>query len=125
MGLAGGPGKGNVFESLRKGGFIDGDTFGMCLHKGSTSNGTFTVGGLDPRLYAGEFAWSKVWLTCIIMCDVCSDDVLHSALGCDIWQNLGGDGLYEMPLTGIAVDGKPVKVARKSAILDSGTVAVF
>jgi hypothetical protein len=139
VGLAGQPGEGNVFESLRKGGFIGDDTFGapparpppprphapapapapaplahawgfrihsahiqgarrwrpsarvprllpragMCLHKGTRSNGTFTVGGLDPRLYEGEFAWAK---------------------------NVGGGGLYEMPLAGITVGGKPVKV---------------
>ena len=56
---------------------------GMCLHRGTRSNGTFTVGGLDPRLYTGEFAWAK---------------------------NVGGGGLYEMPLAGITVGGKPVKV---------------
>ena len=60
----------------------------------STSNGTFTVGGLDPRLYTGDFAWAK---------------------------NVGGGGLYEMPLASITVGGKPVQLARKSAILDSGT----
>ena len=54
IGLAGRPGKGNVFESLRKGGYIGEDVFGMCLARGTTSNGTFTVGGLDPRLYTGE-----------------------------------------------------------------------
>ena len=82
-----------MFESLRAGGFIDEDMFGMCLAQGSTSNGTFTVGALDTRLYTGEMSWAP---------------------------NIGG-GLYEMPLSGITVGGKAIKVARKSAILDSGT----
>jgi hypothetical protein len=95
VGLAGAGGKGNVFESLRAAGYIDQDMFGMCLAQGTKSNGTFTVGALDPRLYTGEMAWAK---------------------------NLGGmGGLYEMPLSGISVGGKAIKVARKSAILDSGT----
>ena len=65
----------------------------MCLHKGTTSNGTFTVGGLDSRLYTGQFQWAK---------------------------NVGAV-LYEMPLAGITVNGKAVACSRKTAILDSGT----
>ena len=42
--------RGNVFSQLHKAGFVDHDIFGMCLARGSSSNGTFTLGGLDPRL---------------------------------------------------------------------------
>ena len=95
VGLAGAARNGNVFESLRSAGYIEEDMFGMCLAQGTKSNGTFTVGALDSRLYTGEMAWTT---------------------------NLGGmGGLYEMPLSGISVGAKPIKVARKSAILDSGT----
>lgn len=95
VGLAGRGGNGNVFESLRKGGFIKEDMFGMCLKEGTKSNGTFTVGGPDPRLYTGEFAWSK---------------------------NLGGEGLYEMPISGMNLGGSAIDLGnRKTAILDSGT----
>jgi hypothetical protein len=93
VGLAGRAGKGNVFESLRKGGFIKQDMFGMCLAAGSTSNGTFTVGGLDSRLFKGEFSWAK---------------------------NVGGGGLYEMPISSISLGGQPVHTT-STAILDSGT----
>eukprot|EP01051_Picozoa_sp_SAG22_P001135 SAG22_NODE_41_length_25488_cov_6.133719_10_plen_259_part_00 len=103
LGLAGaGAGPGNVFELLYRGGFVEQDLFGMCLAAGNTSNGTFTIGGVDTRLYTGEIAWAP--------------DVGGSGVG-------GLAGLYQQQLAGIAV-GKTVlngSAFQQVAILDSGT----
>lgn len=55
VGLAGGPGVSNVFQSLYAQGALPKDEFGMCFVEGKVSNGTMTVGGTDPRLHTGPF----------------------------------------------------------------------
>jgi hypothetical protein len=48
MGFTGG-GSEDVFGSLVNAGLCD-NVWGMCMHEGSKSNGTLTIGGVDPRL---------------------------------------------------------------------------
>jgi hypothetical protein len=49
-----GTGQRNVFSQLVKGDVVD-NIFAVCFNnKGVKSNGTLTVGGVDPRLYTGE-----------------------------------------------------------------------
>lgn len=48
MGFTGGGSK-NVFHQLVQAGACD-NVYAICMHQGSKSNGTLTVGGVDPRL---------------------------------------------------------------------------
>lgn len=57
MGLAGPPSENNMFQSLVAAGKIEHDLFAMCLRPGAKSNGTLTIGSVDPRLQSGPFVY--------------------------------------------------------------------
>jgi len=57
MGIAGSNDETNMFSQLVTGGLVAENVFAMCLHHGSTSNGSITLGGVDSRLYHGDFQW--------------------------------------------------------------------
>jgi len=92
LGLAGSASDGNVFAALVDAGKIKQDVFAMCFNEGAISNGTMTVGGVDPTLYTGDIQYVP---------------------------NVGFG--YNMKLHGIQVFGKTVKGTTTTAILDSGT----
>eukprot|EP00013_Stygamoeba_regulata_P015466 CAMPEP_0177669536 /NCGR_PEP_ID=MMETSP0447-20121125/23510_1 /TAXON_ID=0 /ORGANISM="Stygamoeba regulata, Strain BSH-02190019" /LENGTH=424 /DNA_ID=CAMNT_0019176443 /DNA_START=171 /DNA_END=1445 /DNA_ORIENTATION=- len=98
MGMGGPSGSTNVFQTLVDHGFVQHAIWSLCLHQGSTSNGTFSIGGADPRLYTGDIQWSR---------------------------NTRDGDMYSMRLQSIAfVDGSDKHVvsgAGDDAILDSGT----
>lgn len=95
MGLAGPPGNQNVFSSLFHAGLLADDIFSVCLHQGSHSNGTITVGGIDPLYYTGPIQYTP---------------------------NTGGYQYYTMDLLDVTVGGVSVKdTGTNGAILDSGT----
>jgi hypothetical protein len=95
IGLAGSANSQDVFESLVDAGSISKDVFSMCYHQGSKSNGTFTLGGIDSRLYTGNIVYTT---------------------------NVGGDQEYDLQLTDIQINGVTVDgTANQVAILDSGT----
>jgi len=93
MGIAGPAGKTNLFNTLYSAGKVKANVFAMCFNQGSKSNGTLTLGGVDPQLFTGK--WQTV-------------------------QN-SGEGDYEMPLKNIMVANTPISDTTTSAILDSGT----
>jgi len=95
IGLAGSANTQDVFESLVDAGSIAQDIFSMCYHQGSTSNGTFTLGGIDSRLYNGEIVYTT---------------------------NVGGDAEYDLQLIDIQINGVTVdSTSGQVAIMDSGT----
>ena len=98
LGLDGAPGHGNVFYSLFAAGLVDADIFGMCLAAGGSSNGTFTVGHLDSRLFTGEFAWAP-------------------------YSGGSSAGSYQLEMASVGLGGKPLNVSGlpRNAIVDSGT----
>jgi hypothetical protein len=55
MGFTGG-GRQDVFADLVAAGDCE-KVWAICMHEGSVSNGTLTVGGVDPRLSDGEVAY--------------------------------------------------------------------
>jgi len=93
MGIAGPAGKTNMFNTLFTAKKVPANEFAMCFNQGSKSNGTLTLGGVDPMLYTGSFQTVKN----------------------------SGEGDYEMPMLSIEVGGKVVEGTHVSAILDSGT----
>jgi hypothetical protein len=99
IGLAGGANSQDVFESLVDAGSIGQDVFSMCYHQGSKSNGTFTLGGIDSRLYHGNIVYTT---------------------------NVGGDEEYDLQLTDIQINGVTVDgTSGQLAIMDSGTNVVL
>jgi hypothetical protein len=95
VGLTGGSSSENLFESLVDAGYIAQDIFSMCFQSGSKSNGTFTLGGTDSRLYSGKILYTT---------------------------NVGGDYEYDLQLIDIQIAGTTVdQTQNQVAILDSGT----
>lgn len=86
-----GSGKRSVFPQLVQAGFYD-NVWAMCLHEGSTSNGTLTLGGIDPQLYTGDIQYTPIVNT----------------------------GYYSVNLNEITVAGTGLGVTQV-AILDTGT----
>ena len=50
--------KHSVFSALVTAGAVAEDVWAICLSPGSKSNGTITLGGVDPRLMSGPVAYS-------------------------------------------------------------------
>lgn len=98
VGLAGNDGEANTFQQLYAAGGLESDLFAMCFQAGKVSNGSFTAGGLDSRLYTGEVQWTP--------------------------NPSAGNGFYGLQHTsqGITIDGQVVAgTAGAQAIVDSGT----
>jgi len=96
VGLAPSGGNQDVFGTIFASGSIDANTYSMCFHQGSKSNGTFTLGGDDPQLYHGSIAWV---------------------------ENGGGFGGYNLDISDLLIADQSVgsTFQDSSAILDSGT----
>ena len=59
VGMAGPSGISNTFSQLVKAGAVDEDVWCLCINpNGKTSNGTLTLGGIDPRFHVGEMLWT-------------------------------------------------------------------
>eukprot|EP00456_Euglypha_rotunda_P023745 TRINITY_DN19630_c0_g1_i4.p1 TRINITY_DN19630_c0_g1~~TRINITY_DN19630_c0_g1_i4.p1 ORF type:complete len:415 (-),score=45.09 TRINITY_DN19630_c0_g1_i4:44-1288(-) len=94
MGIAGPADNQNVFASLVKAGQFSTNVFAICLHEGSKSNGTMTLGGVNQDLAAGAF---------------------------QPVPNIGYPD-YTMTLKSITIGGSTVSgTTNTQAILDSGT----
>jgi len=93
MGIGGPAGSTNLFSTLFSKGKVPANEFSMCFNQGSKSNGTLTLGGVDPRLYIGSF-----------------ETVKNS-----------GEGDYEVPMNSMTVGGQTIEATQTSAIIDSGT----
>jgi len=95
VGLTGGDSSSNLFQSLVSAGYVKEDVFSMCFVEGSKSNGTFTIGGIDSRLYSGTIQYT---------------------------ENVGGDYEYDIQLVDIQIAGVTIDNTQDQvAILDSGT----
>jgi hypothetical protein len=57
VGLAPSGGNQDVFGTIFGSGSLPANTYSMCFYEGSKSNGTFTLGGADSRLYHGEIQY--------------------------------------------------------------------
>jgi len=81
----------NVFKQLVKAEACD-PVWAMCMHEGTRSNGTLTIGGVDERLSDGPVAYVPD----------------------------GGQGFSEVEVSGIKIGDVTVQVGQ-NAILDTGT----
>jgi len=82
----------NVFASLVAAGLCD-NVWAICMRPGSKSNGTLTIGGVDPRLADGEV----------------------------VYVPDAGVGFHSVSVSTVTLgSGEPIKVG-KAAILDTGT----
>lgn len=86
-----GNGKTNVYAQMVAAGLID-DVWALCLHHGTTSNGTLTIGGTDSRMYHGKISY------------------VPKASG----------QYYEIDIKGLHI-GSTAVTGVKTAILDTGT----
>jgi len=92
-GMASPVGSQSVFGTMVREGVLPAKEWSICLHEGSTSNGTITLGGVDERLVAGDFMWT--------------DDT--------------GFQFYSMDFTGMTVGGKQLTGLGSTMVIDSGT----
>lgn len=92
-GMASPSGSQSVFGSLVAQGQLPKNSWSICLHHGTTSNGTITLGGVDQRLVAGDFMYTQ--------------DV--------------GFQFYSMDFSGMTVGGKAVSGLGSTVVIDSGT----
>lgn len=96
VGIAPSGGNQDVFGTIYGAGEVDADVYSMCFVSGSTSNGTFTMGGIDSRLYTGTIQYVP---------------------------NGGGFGGYNLGVNNMLIGSTDVgpTFQGQSAILDSGT----
>lgn len=92
-GMASPSGSQSVFGQLVAQGAVPSNEWALCLHEGSTSNGTISLGGVDQRLLDGEMKYTP--------------DT--------------GFGFYQMNFDGMTVGGQKLSGLGETIIIDSGT----
>lgn len=111
MGFTSGGDK-NVFAQLVAGGHCE-NVWALCLNEGSTSNGTLTVGGVEPTLASEEIAYVPD-----VGAGFHSVKVESLVLGGEVLAGTGGSAILDTGTNVLLVPSKAMKALQSSMCAD-------